>query len=396
MKEIYSFLILLTILLSSCITKTESLKTVKKQDLEGKFSNILPSKPILVYPPNEKSFIPHYTILRWNKSNDPNKDQIYYKIYFSKNADNLELISPKKYKDTTYNISQQIIEPQTTYYWKVDVFDFSNTMVSSDVFNFKSKADYIELIPIEGGELTLGDSILNTARDSHAHLVKLKNFYISKYEINNSQYCDFLNNIIAKTDGSLNGLLYIDINTTDNRVCGIEYRDNSFRPKDEFENKPVTHVTWYGANEFCSWAGGHLPTEAQWEYAARDGQVGIMEKLSYAGSNNADSVGWNRNNSEFTLQKTGIKIPNKLGLFDMSGNVNEWCSDWYSSGYYRDMKSPESPQGPTVGSHKVIRGGSFLNNQAQTSVIIRNSKCPLDISDDLGFRLVKEEVGTVE
>ena len=128
----------------------------------------------------------------------------------------------------------------------------------------------------------------------------------------------------------------------------------------EGDNLPVENVSWNECQEFISKLNSltgkafRLPTEAEWEYAARGGNK--SQGYKYAGSNNLDKVGWYTANSGSTTHEVGTKSPNELGLYDMSGNVWEWCFDWegaYSSSGQTD------PMGPSSGSLRVYRGGGW-------------------------------------
>jgi len=126
-----------------------------------------------------------------------------------------------------------------------------------------------------------------------------------------------------------------------------------------------------------------LPTEAEWEYAARSG--GRSEK--YSGGNNIDSVAWYSSNSNSKTHPVGQKKANGLGLYDMTGNVWEWCSDWYDSSYYRN--SPKNnPKGPNSGDNRVKRGGSWNNKPQNLRASNRNNNTPSNRNNNLGFRLL--------
>jgi formylglycine-generating enzyme required for sulfatase activity len=124
--------------------------------------------------------------------------------------------------------------------------------------------------------------------------------------------------------------------------------------------RPVINVRWNEAKAYAKWLKKvtgqpfRLPTEAEWEYAARSG--GKPEK--YAGGDNLDKLGWYSGNSNGTTQPVGQKLANGLGIYDMSGNVWEWCQDWYDGEYYKN--SPDkNPRGPATGAFRVVRGGSW-------------------------------------
>ncbi|MBD3322253.1 MAG: SUMF1/EgtB/PvdO family nonheme iron enzyme [Chitinivibrionales bacterium] len=149
---------------------------------------------------------------------------------------------------------------------------------------------------------------------------------------------------------------------------------------------PVERVTWFEARAYCRKLGKKLPTEAQWEYAAHSGTQTIYSWGSNDGG--ADSFAWYESNSSFRTHPVAKKGPNAFGLFDMSGNVWEWCADWYDRDYYQ--KSPEvNPAGPGNGTHRVIRGGSFENTVRALRPAARDRCKPEARRQNVGFRCVK-------
>jgi formylglycine-generating enzyme len=130
--------------------------------------------------------------------------------------------------------------------------------------------------------------------------------------------------------------------------------------------------------------GYRLPTEAQWEYAARGGKDGVIQNFRYAGSNKLKEVGWFDTNSHQETKPVGMKAPNILGLYDMSGNVWEWCWDW-SGGY--DKNANKNPTGVKKSDTRIDRGGSWDDGAGVCSVSYRSPNTPTYRYYDLGFRL---------
>lgn len=244
----------------------------------------------------------------------------------------------------------------------------------------------IEMVTVTGGTFDMGCTSEQSncgSDETPVHTVTLDDFEISKYEITNQQYADFMNEIGANSDGSYNDTEYLDMDDAD---CQINYTGGQFIPGSGKENYPVIEVTWYGSNAFCQYYGGRLPTEAEWEFAARGGNSATL--TLYAGSDDIDDVAWYNGNSGGSTHEVGKKAPNELDIYDMSGNVWEWCNDWYDSDYY--SSSPQNnPQGPSNGSNRVLRGGSWTNYSDVCHLSFRDSGDPdLSLEYD-GFRFCR-------
>ena len=249
--------------------------------------------------------------------------------------------------------------------------------------------DYgLGLVYVDGGSFDMG-SISEGSDESPIHRVTLDSFSMSKYEITNKQYCAFLN---EKGNQSEGGVEWIDLAGSGwGGKCRISKRSGRFSVDSTYEDHAVIYVSWYGARAYCTWLSRkigkevRLPTEAEWEYAARGGKK--SRGYTFSGSNRIRKVAWYGDNSGSKVHKVGAKSPNELGLYDMSGNVWEWCSDWYDEDYYSSSPS-RNPKGPSSGTRRVLRGGSWIVDASASRVTIRGRIFPHNRYNFHGFRVV--------
>ena len=276
-----------------------------------------------------------------------------------------------------------------------------------------------KLVKVEGGKFKMGciesrDGKCNE-EETPAHEVSVKSFYIGKYEVTNTEYVQFLNAVAKeiKLDANLAYVSYKDRTIFDLFCRGqkggcpgsgyverIEYNPklatNPFKVVPGYEQHPVVMVTMYGAQSYCNWLSTktgktyRLPTEAEWEFAARGGTK--SKGYTYSGSNDWDEVSWSLDNSSNLPHAIGLKNPNELGLYDMSGNAWEWCKDWYSKDYYKTSPAadPQGPPPPPPPTYKVLRGGSFGQLFSFNRIATRYSYDPNVPTQYFGFRVARD------
>ena len=240
--------------------------------------------------------------------------------------------------------------------------------------------------------------LVDTCRPDHS--VTVSSFEISIYETTNAQYAQYLNEAKANntvtvtsetvtgTSGRWNRQEYIYLSGDDSSFpdndCKIVYSDHTFSVKAGYENWPVTWVTWYGAKAFAEHYGFDLPREAEWEYACRCGD----QQYLYGTDDDTIDI------SKANYWDTGIKHPvavgnyphNPYGLYDMSGNVWEWCNDWFDD---YTSESATNPTGPWSGSRRILRSGCWINGDLVCRSEFRSRNNPSDRDGYVGFRVVR-------
>jgi len=248
---------------------------------------------------------------------------------------------------------------------------------------------FVEMIHIEGGTFQMGSS--NGDNDEKPiHRVTVKSFNMGKCPVTQKEWFEIMGTTIRQQG---------------------DMADGSWSLYGEGDNYPMYYVSWLDAVEYCNKRsvkegltlvysgsgnnitcnrdanGYRLPTEAEWEYAAKGGNRD-QTVYEYSGSNSADAVAWHDGNSGGGTKPVGTKAPNSLGLYDMSGNVWEWCWDRYgrySSGVQTD------PVGASSGSDRVSRGGGWLDSAEFVRSANRYSYSPSNRYSDVGFRVVRNE-----
>lgn len=272
------------------------------------------------------------------------------------------------------------------------------------------RASAVDAVFVEGGAYTMGSDAYPTSVEGPAHRVRVDGFWIGKTEIGYRLFARFVDETGYKTDCERDGRgSYV----FDNGHLFLRYADMNWRRTrfPQGEASPLTSISWFDAVNFSNWLsrvdglreaysveggevswdrsadGWRLPTEAEWEYAARGGAKG--GGFLYAGSDKLGEVAWYDENSGFATHPMATKKPNELGLYDMTGNVYEWCWDWYAP--YAAAEA-DAPAGPPAGLFRCCRGGSWytgpwVNEELRTTV--RSFAEPRSTYNYNGLRLVR-------
>ena len=258
-------------------------------------------------------------------------------------------------------------------------------------FRSSPRIDYHHMVLIPSGEFLMGSTPENVKQaktlfreetgrepldiwfedETPPHTVYLDAFYIDKYEVTNQQYREFVE--------------------ATNYKRPFNWMDAYFRQPD----KPVMGIEWIDAQSYAQWAGKRLPTEAEWEKAARGSLAGRLfswgDEPPQISRKNNDYVPGKREFStgdwEYHFQ-VGSDKPNGYGIYETTSNVYEWCNDWYAPDYYK-YSPPRNPPGPKDGASKVVRGGSWFHGSFDLRCAYRNINPPYNRSYYIGFRCVR-------
>jgi uncharacterized repeat protein (TIGR02543 family) len=257
----------------------------------------------------------------------------------------------------------------------------------------------IEMVWVPGGSFEMGRN-LGTGGGSDVtplHKVTLSGFYMSGTEVTQEQYQAVMGTNPSRFSGNnlpVEQVSWYDTLVFCNKLSVMEgltpvYRINGSTDPSAWGSVPASNNSTWNAVEIVSGSTGYrLPTEAQWEYAAKGGN-GTPGNYTYAGSDIVDNVAWHSGNGGSRTHEVGTKTPNNLGLYDMSGNVWEWCWDWYGS-YSSAVQT--DPLGASSGSYRVRRGGSWSNLVEYVRSVYRHyNSVPSLQYNDIGFRLVRPD-----
>lgn len=255
---------------------------------------------------------------------------------------------------------------------------------------YTSPKDGMKMVYVPAGEFTMGGEVYYDEKPIHT--VNLNAFWIDQTEVTNVMFAAFLT---EEGNREQSGVLWLD---SQDQNTYIHLEKDSWQADQGYEDHPVVEVTWYGANAYCSWAGRRLPTEAEWEKAARwkpsrDGNgQGEGEALTYPWGNNdptADVLNFNDTIGDTTKVGSYPNGASPYGALDMAGNVWEWVADWHSRTYYAN--SPfNNPLGPETGFFRVLRGGAWNYRETYARSIHRNRGLPIISHNFIGFRCASD------
>ena len=274
-------------------------------------------------------------------------------------------------------------------------------------YSFYPGSVVIPTEPVPAGTFQMGgtseQSTYAKENEFPVHSVTLNAFHMGATEVTNAQYLKFLQSRKVGSGGSSLTAAGVTKTLLYSNLHGLQYNSGNatWTIEPGFENHPVLRVTWYGANEFCRWAGGRLPTEAEWEWAARGGSAASATLLSGGDSTDVNALAWYLPNTKNLptghndAQPVGAKTKNNLNLYDMSGNVWEWVADWYNLYLPLAQTNPKGMSDADATdsgiTDKVRRGGGWADPDINAlRVARRDHNNPESNLGSCGFRFAKD------
>lgn len=257
--------------------------------------------------------------------------------------------------------------------------------------------DGAEMALIPSGTYNMGSDDEDLVETAPVHRVHVSSFYMDIHTVTNGQYAEFLNAVkpTEGIEGNRVRWLVLRSDIEDERInwwpTEITFEKDHYVAYRGYKDRSVVTVSWEGAYEYCKWAGKRLPTEAEWEWAARGGLDGMSFPWGNAIPTNEvmHTRNWMNNKDAAPLDDAKSGKPNAYGLYNMAGGVWEWCFDWYDADYYGKSKR-DNPMGPVEGEFKVLRGGSWFNPPQGLRVSLRNFLHPAAMDETTGFRCVSD------
>ncbi|MFX0139046.1 MAG: formylglycine-generating enzyme family protein [Candidatus Hodarchaeota archaeon] len=322
-------------------------------------------------------------------------------MLYSKEFGVQDVTNRVKWEYLNKNLGKVILyNSDSTYVYLHDSTNSGSQKIIANLENYKSpplefEVSPVALVEVAGGDtFSMGNDTAGADLDEMpVHPVYINTFLIGQFEVTNIEYKVFLDSakeLVYKSESPGREGFY-----SGNNLClgtansKIKYNNNEIYidapPDSNYDDLPVTGVTWIGANLFAEYYSFKLPTEAQWEYACKgktneiypDGNIENLENYAVFGTN--------------TPKKVGTKRANIWKIYDIYGNVWEWCNDLYSESYYKKQPYPHvNPSGPPEGSgiERVIRGGSYRSEAYECRSTNRDYRIQHNTYNNLGFRIV--------
>ncbi len=360
-------------------------------------NNVGPNVLQARYPADNAQNVPVTFSLAWTGADPNSNDTLKYDVYFDQ-------ANPPSIKVATAQgdsaISVRGLDHNASYYWRVVARDNHGAEFQGPVWTFATVPGTVtpplDLVSIRDGNFWMGSLASDTLAGSNErpqHLVYLSSYKINRYEITNAQYKCFLDDsgYYRRSYWSSEGWTW---RTQNNLTMPPHWTDGLYNNGPSFPTRPVVYISWYEAQAFAKWSGTRLPTEAEWERAGRGLDWQGHREWAWGDTWDASKL-----NSIYNVPPDTFLYTSHAGFFpqgasadgimDLSGNVWEWAADWYDPNYYSSQSTWNNPTGPSSGTTKVVRGGSWDKPLWDNRISTRVSDMPYYQGNDNGFRVAQ-------